>query len=66
MLQHSPSRQQYPSDLTDEPWAIMEPLIPPARQGPRGGAGVRSTGGQSSTRLALFALERLPMGHAAP
>ena len=31
------SRQTYPSDLTDEQWAIVEPLIPPARQSPRGG-----------------------------
>src|SRR4029453_2961187 len=27
----------YPSDLTDEPWALVEPLIPPAKQSPRGG-----------------------------
>jgi putative transposase len=36
-LKHDQSRQTYPSDLTDEPWAIVEPLIPPARQSPRGG-----------------------------
>lgn len=29
-------RKAYPSDLTDEQWAILEPLIPPARTG-RGG-----------------------------
>ncbi len=26
-------RKPYPSDLTDEPWAILEPLIPPAKAG---------------------------------
>jgi putative transposase len=29
------SRQPYPSDVTDEQWAILEPLIPPARPGGR-------------------------------
>src|SRR5215468_1108926 len=31
------SRKVYPSDLTDEQWAIVAPLIPPAKQSPRGG-----------------------------
>ena len=31
------SRKRYPSDLTDEQWAIVEPLLPPAKSGPRGG-----------------------------
>src|SRR3954466_8364509 len=26
-------RKRYPSDLTDEQWAILEPLIPPAKAG---------------------------------
>jgi putative transposase len=30
-------RTKYPSDLTDEPWAIVAPLIPPAKQSSRGG-----------------------------
>jgi putative transposase len=30
-------RKVYPSDLTDEQWAIVEPMIPPAKQSPRGG-----------------------------
>jgi putative transposase len=37
MLQKDQLRKQYPSDLTDEQWAIVEPLIPPAKQSPRGG-----------------------------
>jgi putative transposase len=37
MVQKDRSRKQYPSDLTDEQWAMVEPLIPPAKQSPRGG-----------------------------
>src|SRR6266704_6043324 len=37
MWKKDQSRKQYPSDLTDEQWAIVEPLIPPAKQSPRGG-----------------------------
>src|SRR4029434_9254377 len=29
-------RKKYPSDLTDEQWAILEPMIPPAKQSNRG------------------------------
>ena len=27
------SRLRYPSDLTDEEWALVEPLVPPAKRG---------------------------------
>jgi hypothetical protein len=27
------SKQRYPSDLTDEEWAHVAPLIPPGKQG---------------------------------
>ena len=37
MFKKDRPRKKYPSDLTDEQWAIVEPLIPPAKQGPRGG-----------------------------
>src|SRR3989454_12218438 len=37
MVHGAQSRKKYPSDLTDEQWAIVEPLIPPAKQNPRGG-----------------------------
>ena len=30
-------RKKYPSDLTDEQWTILAPLIPPAKQSTRGG-----------------------------
>ena len=31
MWQERQRRKPYPSDITDEPWAILEPLIPPSR-----------------------------------
>jgi putative transposase len=37
MVQEGQVRKKYPSDLTDEQWAIVEPLIPPAKQSLRGG-----------------------------
>src|SRR6266436_1397037 len=37
MVQNGHSRKPYPSDLTDEQWAIVGPMIPPAKQHPRGG-----------------------------
>jgi putative transposase len=37
MLKKNHLRKQYPLDLTDEQWAIVAPLIPPAKSGPRGG-----------------------------
>ena len=37
MVQKDQPRRKYPSDLTDEQWAVVGPLIPPAKQSPRGG-----------------------------
>jgi putative transposase len=37
MLRKEPSRKSDPSDLTDEQWAIVAPLLPPAKQRLRGG-----------------------------
>jgi putative transposase len=37
MVHEDRSRKKYPSDLTDEQWAIVGPMIPPAKQNPRGG-----------------------------
>ena len=37
MDQEGLCRKKYPSDLTDEQWAIVSPMIPPAKQNPRGG-----------------------------
>lgn len=31
------SRKKYTSDLTDEPWTVVAPLLPPATSSPRGG-----------------------------
>lgn len=37
MVRRIPHRKPYPSDLTDEQWAILAPMIPPAKQSNRGG-----------------------------
>src|SRR6266436_1417512 len=37
MGQQDQPRRKYPSDWTDEPWAIVGPMSPPATQSPRGG-----------------------------
>src|SRR5499425_1746135 len=37
MVHKDQRRRKYPSDLTDEQWAIMEPLIPPPKSRQRGG-----------------------------
>src|SRR5256886_8676904 len=37
MVQNGHSRKRYPSDLTDEQWAIVGPMIPHGKQHPRGG-----------------------------
>ncbi len=29
------SRREYPSDVSDEEWAILKPLMPPAKAGGR-------------------------------
>jgi len=37
MWEDGQSRKRSPSDRTDEPWAIVGPMLPPATQRPRGG-----------------------------
>jgi putative transposase len=37
MEQKGLPRKIYPADLTDEQWASVAPLIPPAKPSPRGG-----------------------------
>src|SRR5262249_4092902 len=37
MSQKDCSRKRYPSDLTDEQWAIVALLVPPLKASPRGG-----------------------------
>jgi transposase len=32
---HAPNGLRYPSDMTDGEWALVEPMIPPARRGGR-------------------------------
>ena len=31
MAHKAQARKRYPTDLTDEQWGILEPLLPPAR-----------------------------------
>ena len=44
--------QRYPSDLTDEQWTLVEPLLP-AKPRQREGARARSICGKSSTRFGI-------------
>ena len=37
MFQKSQDRKPYKSDLTDAQWAIVEPMLPPAKPNQRGG-----------------------------
>jgi putative transposase len=37
MLKEHQSRKKYPSDVTDEQWTLVAPLLPPATSTPRGG-----------------------------
>jgi len=37
MVKAHQSRKRYPSDLTDEQWILVEPLLPPAKPRQRGG-----------------------------
>ena len=37
MLKENQSRKVSPSDVTDEQWALVAPLLPPAKSNPRGG-----------------------------
>jgi transposase len=37
MCKEYPSRKRSPSDLTDEPWTLVEPRLPPAQPRQRGG-----------------------------
>ena len=49
---------RYPSDLTDDEWAIVAPMIPPARHGGRKrSVNVREV----SERDLLRAVDRMPM-----
>jgi hypothetical protein len=49
------SKLRYPSDLTDEEWSVIEPMIPPARRG----------GGKRSERDKRLVHFRTPRKHVA-
>ena len=52
------SKLRYPSDLTDEEWALIEPLIPPAKQRRQQADGRCARGGQ---RRDVHPEHRLPV-----
>ena len=59
-------RKKYPSDLTDEQWAILAPLIPPAKQSTPGRAPSHGGHAGGTQYVVLSQPEWLPMGYAAP
>ena len=65
MEQKEQYRKQYASDLTDEQWTLVGPLIPPAKQNPRGGRPRKVD--MREVLNTLFSQNRtgVPMGHAA-
>ena len=55
-------RKCYLTDLTDEQWSIIEPLIPPAKHGGR----PRTVDMREVINTCLYLnSDRLPVGHAA-
>ena len=56
---HERRGARVPCDLTDEEWALIAPLIPPAKHGGRkAGGSRRSTFGISSRQSMLFTESR--------
>ena len=66
MVHRNTHRKKYPSDLTDEQWAILAPLIPPAKQRTRGGRPRTVNMREVLNTFVLSQPEWLPMGDAAP
>ena len=52
---------RYPSDLTDDEWAIVAPMIPPGRHGGR----KRSVNVREVLNGIFYVLDRMPVGGAA-
>ncbi len=69
MVQKGLLRKHYPSDLTDEQWAIVEPMIPPAKQNAQGGrprkVDLREVLNTLSEYTVLPEPKWLPMGYVA-
>ena len=64
MLKEYQSRKRYPSDLTDEQWTLVEPLLPPLpRQ--RGGAPAPGRYAGSPQHDSVSPSEWVTMGYAA-
>ena len=61
--QHSRVGLRYPSDLTDREWALLEPLLPPAKRGGRPRTtDLRTVQTRCSTSQSAAA-SRCPAGH---
>ena len=54
-------RKAYPSDLTDEQWAILRPLIPPAKHG----RAARTVDMREVLNTLFYQNRAAPVGHAA-
>ncbi len=51
------SKLRYPSDLTDEEWRLVEPLIPPAKRG----GGKRTVAMREVVNGLMYVLSTMPM-----
>ena len=58
-------RKPYPSDVTDQQWALIEPLFPRPRAAPDPVGRVRSTCVKSSTRCSIMPGKAVPGGLAS-
>jgi putative transposase len=56
MAQKGRLRKKYPSDVMDEPWAILGPMMPPAQQHTQGGRPRK--GDMREVLKTLFSLNR--------
>jgi transposase len=66
MLPEDQSRKKYVSDLTDEQWTLVAPLLPPAKSSPRGGRPRQVDLREVLNTIRYLLSERVSMGYAAP
>jgi len=66
MLKDNQSRKKYRSDLTDEQWTLVEPLLPPAKPCQRGGRSAQGQYAGSPQHDSVSPSEWVSMGYAAP
>ena len=66
MFKEHQSRKRYPSDLTDEQWTLVEPLLPPAKPTPARRAPAQGRYAGSPQHDSVSPSEWMSMGYAAP